>query len=438
VGQAEVAVPLGLAAYRDRRATRTARAIPLVAVLVAAGFASTAQAQWTREEELPPADIYALSIHGDTLLAGVDQAVWVSVNAGQSWTRSADLPAPPISVDAVRLERGRLWAGTFGQGVFVSANLGQSWQPFSQGLAGGLFNSHLYMTDFDARGDSLYAGTDGAGVFALPLHTLVAWAPLGTNLVANQAGGVADLARVGNRLLACAGANGFVFHHDRGDADWTLSPLNNTGLSPGLTASNAAWTGASWLVAAQPGSYRSATGDVPWTAVGPALGSRLDGRLATAAGRTFGAWNSLAATTYSFTHDDGAHWQVLETFNVYTYELGLSGTRLWAARSDGLWWRDAATVDVPAPIPGPRLERAGAHPVTGVARFRLVLPAEGPVALVVIDVRGRAVARLVEGVRPAGPHDVEWRVGAATPGVYFARLVAAGEARTLRVVVAGP
>jgi len=54
------------------------------------------------------------------------------------------------------------------------------------------------------------------------------------------------------------------------------------------------------------------------------------------------------------------------------------------------------------------------------------------------DVRGRAVARLVDGMCPAAPPEVEWRVGDAAPGVYFARLVAAGEARTLRVVVARP
>ena len=420
--------------------------MPRALVLAAAGFAFSlaagpAEAQWTREVALPATDVYSLFVRGDTLLAGVDQAVWWSVNAGQSWTRSSDLPTTPISVDAVRLERGRLWAGTYGRGVFTSTNLGVTWTPFSQGLAGGIANSHLYLTDFEARGDSLYAATDGAGVFALPLTTLTAWAPLGGNLVANQAGGVVDLGRAGGRILACAGANGFVFRNDRGEADWTASPLNNVGLSPGLAASNATWTGATWLVTAQPGCFRSAAGDVPWTPVGPSLGSRLDGRLATAAGRTFGAWNSLAATTYVFTHDDGGHWQVLETFNVYTFELGLVGPRLWAARSDGLWWRDAATVGVPGGVDpdadGPRLERAGAHPARDTARLRFTLPVAAEVSLTVHDARGRLVARLAHGPRPPGPHEAEWRVGAATPGVYFARLLAGGAARTLRVVVAG-
>ena len=400
--------------------------------------ASPTRAQWTREAALPAADVYALSLRGDTLLAGVDQAVWKGAGGGTAWTRSADLPGPPISIDTVHLERGRLWAGTYGRGVFTSANLGQDWQPFNPGLTGGIAGSHLYVTDFAVRGDSLFAATDGAGVYALPLHTLTAWSPVGTNLVANAAGGVADLECAGDRLVACSGGNGFVHHNDRGDADWTVSYLNNTGISPGLQPSAAAWTGSAWLVAAQAGAFRSAAAVSPWSAVGPALGSRFDGRLATRNGRTFGAWNSSSATTYVFSHDDGTHWQVLETIPGYTYEMVLLGTRLDAGRSDGLWWREVAAVDVPVGVAdGVRLERAGAHPAGALVRLRFVLPVAAAARVAVFDARGREVARPAAGTFEAGVHEVSWRPVGATPGVYFARLEAAGSVRTVRLVVLG-
>jgi hypothetical protein len=57
------------------------------------------------------------------------------------------------------------------------------------------------------------------------------------------------------------------------------------------------------------------------------------------------------------------------------------------------------------------------------------LPAAGPVALDVVDVKGRVVRTLVRGAMPAGRHAATWdgcddagaRVG---PGVYFARMTA--------------
>ena len=73
-----------------------------------------------------------------------------------------------------------------------------------------------------------------------------------------------------------------------------------------------------------------------------------------------------------------------------------------------------------------------------LARFRLAT--SGPVRLAVYDVRGREVARLVDGSLAAGDHEVEWRGentdGARAPsGVYFVALRSGGERITRRVVL---
>jgi agmatine/peptidylarginine deiminase len=73
-----------------------------------------------------------------------------------------------------------------------------------------------------------------------------------------------------------------------------------------------------------------------------------------------------------------------------------------------------------------------------VARFSLA--GAGDVRLAVYDVRGREVARLVEGSRAAGDHQVEWMGktadGARAPsGVYFVLLKSAGERIARRVVL---
>jgi hypothetical protein len=257
--------------------------------LALSALAAPAAAQWTRVEDLPPFDVFSLHANGDTLLAGGYDVVWRSVDDGASWQPSAVVNATLPSVEAIWLTPGRLWIGSYGQGVYVSPDFGATWQAASQGLAGGLFNTHLYVTDFERRGDSLFVSTDGAGTFVRALGG-AAWQKFGTAFEANVAGSVTDLAVEGGRLIACAGGNGLVFHRDPGAPDWTFSTLGNGEPVPGLQASGALWSGTRWLVATQAGTYGSATGTGGWSPLGPSLGARLDGRVARGEALVMGAF----------------------------------------------------------------------------------------------------------------------------------------------------
>ena len=61
------------------------------------------------------------------------------------------------------------------------------------------------------------------------------------------------------------------------------------------------------------------------------------------------------------------------------------------------------------------------------------------VRLSVVDVLGRETAVLVDGVRPAGRHELRWdgrgRRGAAPTGMYFMRMEAAGRTFMKRFVM---
>ena len=92
--------------------------------LVLLALASPASAQWTQDEGVPAKNVFSLFAKGDTILAGVDTAVYVSTNAGASWTASSKPVANIGSVEAVHVRNGRIYAGTFGQGVFVSDDRG--------------------------------------------------------------------------------------------------------------------------------------------------------------------------------------------------------------------------------------------------------------------------------------------------------------------------
>lgn len=91
----------------------------------------------------------------------------------------------------------------------------------------------------------------------------------------------------------------------------------------------------------------------------------------------------------------------------------------------------------PAP-PGRGVLRISPNPFSGSTQIRFCLPAEGRVAIDILDVEGRLVDRLVDGRMPAGVHGVWWnrsRSGnGSAAGVYFCRLAGEGASETRKVV----
>lgn len=97
---------------------------------------------------------------------------------------------------------------------------------------------------------------------------------------------------------------------------------------------------------------------------------------------------------------------------------------------------DPGSVDAPAPRVAEGLQLAvGPNPLRGSAEVTFALPVAGEARVDVYDAAGRRVAVLARDAHAAGVHRATWTRAAASPGVYFVRLQAAGEAVTRRVVV---
>jgi photosystem II stability/assembly factor-like uncharacterized protein len=77
------------------------------------------------------------------------------------------------------------------------------------------------------------------------------------------------------------------------------------------------------------------------------------------------------------------------------------------------------------------------NPFTGATTFRFLVPDSRPARLIVYDVLGRQVARLVEGTLSAGEHEVVWNARALAPGVYYAVLEQGLRKTALIVTVVG-
>jgi hypothetical protein len=179
-------------------------------------------------------------------------------------------------------------------------------------------------------------------------------------------------------------------------------------------------------------------GQEPWTLSSPGLGPIAWTPFATHGPQLFAAFNINPTTAVmEQSGDDGATWQLMESLpGVFVFGLGVAGDDLYAARSDGLWRRSTATASVP--IGGPpqalRFALAGPQPFRDQARLRFEMPGAGTASIEVFDVLGRRAAERIEGWRSSGPQEVLLDARRLSPGVYSARLTAAGRNEVVRLV----
>ena len=391
-------------------------------------LAAPASADWARVTEVPGATFYTVWANGDTIAAGSDSTVSISVDAGATWKNSATVVADGLEVERVRMRNGRLYAGTRRRGVFVSDDRGDTWSDFNQGLVGGFGDSQLDIVDMLLRGDSLYVATEGAGAWVRNL-TAGTWHLFGNEFGPDQATNMTLIAAGGSRLFAAGGFNGTVFYRDPGDPDWTLSLLFNDRFAPGLAALSALWTGSRWVVGSNIGIFFSALGQSPWTFSDPGAGSPLFTVPLAMAGHdliaNFGAFRS----TISLSRDEGSSWSTLETLPVPVTGLAVLGNTIYASRTDGLWRRPVSElVSAPDDTTPPRLAFAvaGSQPTGDRVHFAFELPDAGPIIVEAFDTAGRRVGQTIRDVRPAGGGGIEWDARGLAAGVYYARLTAQG------------
>jgi hypothetical protein len=420
-----------------RRLLRFARSLGF-ACLTGGAVAGPAAAQWTRVDEVPIANIYNVWTTGDTIAASSDSTVFVSFDRGVTWITTAKVAVGVTSIEAVRVHKGRWYAGTRGQGVFVSSDRGATWQSFNQGLVGGFANSQLVIMDLLIRGDDLYAATGGAGPWTRNLASAGGWSHYGNVLEPAQASNMESIAGSPTRLLACAGFNGDDYHRDLGDSDWTFDYLFGH-VAAGLASLAAVWTGHSWLVGTNIGVFHSALGQSPWIYTDFGLHPTLFASFALHGGVVYTHFASGEGTGIEYSTDDGTSWIVLDALPAtFTYNIATLGDTLYGGRVDGLWRRpiDPAPVSVPvADAPGSlHFAITGPNPIHDEARLRFELPEPGRVRIDVFDISGRHLPGGVDETVDAGAHEVLWRARDIAPGIYLARLSAGGRSAAVRLV----
>ena len=116
-----------------------------------------------------------------------------------------------------------------------------------------------------------------------------------------------------------------------------------------------------------------------------------------------------------------------------------SGDKQYRIGADEIETKVGKGEQLPRPE-APRLEQNFPNPFNNSTSMRYKIPVAGPVALEVFDLSGQKIQTLVQGLQPAGMHQVSWngrnQVGrGASSGIYLARLQTGQGIRVRKLVL---
>lgn len=381
--------------------------------------------QWERVAGLPAGLVACLSVHGDTLLAGTANRVYFSSDGGANWDSTALVSTEIDELNSVRYAGGRLWVGTPAWGIFRSDDGGQHWQADNNGMS-GLGATHI--SSLAVRGDSLYAGTYGAGVFVKKISSNSNWSAYNTGMPWFN---IESLHCVGDVLFAGAGMNATVSIQRRPGNAWVevnyaaFSGLGDAFL--GVTEKDGVL-----LAAGSLGLYRSDDGGDNWTAYNAGTGYLERARLITGGEKVFAQLVRTSGLSFlKYSDDLGQQWQDVQPplGGTIGYDIAWYDGVLYSARNNGLW-RLVTPTDAETPVADLMVLQIAPNPVSGSALISFTLQRPGRVALELFDAAGVPVVTLWRGEGGAGIQEYRFEAGQLPPGLYICRLSAGSESAT--------
>ncbi len=167
--------------------------------------------------------ILSFFVLGTTLLVGTREGLFRSTNDGAAWTPLSLTGLTAITIRAILIVGGFLFAGTFGGGVFRSDNQGQSWVEKNRGLAAAEVRALDSFREPNCNGfaaqncQTLFAVTLG-GVFSSPSNGRT-WTPINNGLNNPAARQGSAFLAAGNYLYL--GTNDGVYGMPVGGTIWT-------------------------------------------------------------------------------------------------------------------------------------------------------------------------------------------------------------------------
>ncbi|MGE5496650.1 MAG: hypothetical protein ACM3Q2_01150, partial [Syntrophothermus sp.] len=288
-------------------------------------------AQWNTFPEMTSADIRAAFFQGQIIYAGSDSLIYTSSDKGLHWKSSPLIEGRVMPLTDITVIKNVVYAATYGFGVFKSTDSGTTWKQYNTGL--GYYGS--YVVTFLVSGDTLFAGTDGDGVYYSETGKDAGWISYNEGLPDRIARSVTSLAKTSNKLIAGAGWSGFYYYRTAGSQEWTAGMIDSV-KKPNVISLLA--FGDTIFAGTARSIYRSTDNGIKWDSVGikalplDVTHLKRDGK------RIYAGFNRTYDYFLWYSDDNGDTWKVQDHQFAALNNLYLHDNKIWAATDRGLMY----------------------------------------------------------------------------------------------------
>jgi Secretion system C-terminal sorting domain len=300
--------------------------------------ASDAFSQWVLVSTIPNQPIIALQGHQHAVYAATSSGVvYKSTDQGNSWLPMV-VGNSSVAIYSLEFIDNNILVGTESNGIFQSADGGVTWQ--------NTLSTALPITGFVKKGNSIYAGTLGDGVYVYgPVSNH--WSAFNHSLPLNVAGSVNGIASSDNYLFIASGANGVFHKYNFASNNWEEGYYYGTILA-GLAIDDLESRGDTITVVNGRRTIKSLNAGLSWFNDNVGARNGIDRRICNGAIDQYLTTNVVMGGSWVQKRNKdaalGADWGGDEEFvpNVYSYDILEFEDKLFLATETGLYRKDVA------------------------------------------------------------------------------------------------
>jgi hypothetical protein len=398
--------------YRDNKN------ILIIGLILFLTNASHFSQSWVQIQMIDSVEVYSITEHKGELFAVSSSDIFKSMASGSVWLKLQTKPNVNSYYYTIFSYKNTLYIGTFDRGIYRSTNSGDSWDEFNNGLS----SDALGIVEFAGKGDSLYVATDASGIHVNNLENQVSWKTFNTGLY--QVGSNA-IYSTENYLLANLGL--YLFKRNDKDVEWQNIFVDYNQSQRQFY--DFIEHGEYIFAGTDNGVYRGSLDAMHWENKDIlAFPTRDISVLAVYNNRLF-AGLLFGGQHWIFSSDNyGESWEIHSHEFSYLYDMTVHYKKLWAARSDGLWYFD---INIPTGIKEPNsiiinkfsLNQNYPNPFNPTTKIKFSIPSDNNVEIKVFNVLGKEVAALLNEYRQAGNYELEFDASNLASGTYIYRII---------------
>jgi len=399
-------------------------------------FLNDVSAQWIQIENIPSKEAPSIFVDENNVYVGTNNVVYFSNDYGKNWQSSSiiDEENDVDFISTIAVYKGKIYTGTYNFGVYVSNNNGITWNQINNGLFGA---GGLTIIDLIIRGDSIYAGTAGAGIFVMDLNNSNGWAHYSNGLFFEISYNINSLKLIDNIIYAGAGGNGTFYKNDGTSSIWQEVKFGDLQSQP-LIMYDIIKLNSEFIISATYGLYKSKNG-INWNYYNPGIGFSWNSNFAVHGHKIFVHLSKGGGRTFLFESTDyGESWNFLEQQDGNEiYYMTVVDNKLLAGKFFGLWYLDLNTTGVNDDIisDGFVLHQNYPNPFNPATKISYSIPQGGFVSLKIYDILGKEIYTLVNSEMKAGSHQIEFNGSNLASGVYYYQLRSGNFSETKKLML---